>query len=160
MTQYIIKSVFATSYTTNINTMAKRTIKINIKLPTGITATSELEAKATAAANDAVKTAVKDMLALQKISKDLSSKGFAITAQELLARRKNLGGRKPTVKAVKTAKAAPRKRVVLTPVQKKALVADLKAGAKTADAVRKYGVSVATVMNIKAAAKLTRKRKK
>ncbi|MGB0460469.1 MAG: hypothetical protein ACPGH0_04785 [Opitutales bacterium] len=140
--------------------MAKRTIKINIKLPTGITATSELEAKATAAANDAVKTAVKDMLALQKISKDLSSKGFAITAQELLARRKNLGGRKPTVKAVKTAKAAPRKRVVLTPVQKKALVADLKAGAKTADAVRKYGVSVATVMNIKAAAKLTRKRKK
>ncbi len=139
--------------------MAKRTIKINIKLPTGITATSELEAKATAAANDAVKTAVKDMLALQKISKDLSSKGFAITAQELLARRKNLGGRKPTVKAVKTAKAAPRKRVVLTPVQKKALVADLKAGAKTADAVRKYGVSVATVMNIKAAAKLTRKRK-
>ncbi|MGB0290831.1 MAG: hypothetical protein ACPGC0_06540, partial [Opitutales bacterium] len=82
--------------------MAKRTIKINIKLPTGITATSELEAKATAAANDAVKTAVKDMLALQKISKDLSSKGFAITAQELLARRKNLGGRKPTVKAVKT----------------------------------------------------------
>lgn len=160
MTQYIIKAVFATSYTTNINTMAKRTIKINIKLPTGITATSELEAKATAAANDAVKTAVKDMLALQKISKDLSSKGFAITAQELLARRKNLGGRKPTVKAVKTAKAAPRKRVVLTPVQKKALVADLKAGAKTADAVRKYGVSVATVMNIKAAAKLTRKRKK
>lgn len=140
--------------------MAKRTIKINIKLPTGITATPELEAKATAAANDAVKAAVKDVLALQKIAKDLSSKGFAITAQELLARKKNLGGKKMTVKAVKAAKVAPRKRVVLTPAQKKALVADLKAGAKTADTVKKYGVSVATVMNIKAAAKLTKKRKK
>ena len=100
------------------------------------------------------------MLALQKIAKDLSSKGFTITAQELLARKKNLGSKKPTVKAVKAAKAAARKRVVLTPAQKKALITDLKAGAKTADAVKKYGVSVATVMNIKAAAKLTKKRKK
>ena len=160
MTQYNTETVFTSSFITNINIMAKRTIKINIKLPTGITATPELEAKAKTAANDAVKAAVKDMLALQKIAKDLSSKGFTITAQELLARKKNLGGKKPTVKAVKAAKAAPRKRVVLTPAQKKALITDLKAGAKTADAVKKYGVSVATVMNIKAAAKLTKKRKK
>jgi hypothetical protein len=49
---------------------------------------------------------------------------------------------------------------VLTPAQKKALIVDLKAGSKTAALVKKYGVSVATIMNFKAAAKLTKRRKK
>ena len=137
--------------------MAKRTIKLNIKLPAGITATPELEAKANAAANAAIKTAVKDMVALKKIASDLSKKGIDITAQELLARRKQAKGKKAITKS---AKKTTRKRIVLTPAQKKSLVADLKKGTKTADVVKKYGVSIATVMNIKAAAKLTKKRKK
>lgn len=137
--------------------MAKRTIKLNIKLPAGMTATPELEAKAIVAANAAIKTAVKDMVALQKIASDLSKKGIDITAQELLARRKQASDKKAIAKPVKK---TTRKRVVLSPAQKKSLVADLKKGSTTADVVKKYGVSIATVMNIKAAAKLTKKRKK
>ncbi|NCG08640.1 MAG: hypothetical protein GWO81_03600 [Verrucomicrobia bacterium] len=137
--------------------MAKRTIKISIKLPAGVTATAALEAKAKAAALAVIKSATKDMVALQKIAKDLSSKGISITPQELLARKK---GSSTTKTAVKTKSATVRKRVVLTPAQKKAMIAELKAGAKTAVMVKKYGVSIATVMNIKTAAKLTKKRKK
>lgn len=137
--------------------MAKRTIKINIKLPAGVTASPALEAKANAAALAAIKSATKDMVALQKIAKDLSSKGIAITAQELLARKKGSSAKKAPAKAKK---GLTRKRVVLTAAQKKAMVAELKSGAKTAAMVKKYGVSIATVMNIKAAAKLTKKRKK
>ena len=73
--------------------MAKRTIKLNIKLPAGITATPELEAKANAAANAAIKTAVKDMVALKR-SQAIYQKGIDITAQELLARRKQAKGKK------------------------------------------------------------------
>lgn len=137
--------------------MAKRTIKINIKLPAGVTASPALEAKANAAALAAIKSATKDMVALQKIAKDLSSKGIAITAQELLARKKGSSAKKAPAKAKK---GLTRKRVVLTAAQKKAMVAELKSGAKTAAMVKKYGVYIATVMNIKAAAKLTKKRKK
>ena len=137
--------------------MAKRTIKINIKLPTGVTASSGLEAKVNAAALAVIKSATKDIVALQKIAKDLSSKGITITPQELLARKTGSSAKKTPAKAKK---ATTRKRVVLTAAQKKAMVADLKGGAKTAAMVKKYGVSIATVMNIKAGAKLTKKRKK
>jgi Mor family transcriptional regulator len=137
--------------------MAKRTIKINIKLPAGVTATPALEAKANAAALTAIKSATKDMAALQKIAKELSSKGIEITPEELLARKKGSSAAK---KSAPSKKVATRKRVVLTPAQKKALIVDLKAGSKTAALVKKYGVSVATIMNVKAAAKLTKRRKK
>jgi len=41
--------------------MAKRTIKINIKLPTGIVASKELVEQATSAAQSAVQGAVKEL---------------------------------------------------------------------------------------------------
>ena len=136
--------------------MAKRTIKLNIKLPSGVQATPQLEAKVTAAANAVVEAESGDYLEAQKLAKELAGKGITISAEELLKRKasKSSSGTKK-----KTAKKATRKRTVLTDAKKKALVAEIKKGAKPPALAAKYGVSTATVMNIKAAAGLTKKRK-
>ncbi len=137
--------------------MAKRTIKINIKLPAGVVATKELTDKATKAANDAITTAVDELAEAQALAKELADKGIRISAQELMTR-------KTTKKRAGSTKGAsadePRKRVVLTDAKRNALIADLKAGIKIAAAAEKYGVSTATVMNTKTAAGLTKKREK
>ncbi|MEM8867594.1 MAG: hypothetical protein AAGC73_04945 [Verrucomicrobiota bacterium] len=141
--------------------MAKRTIKINIKLPSGVTATTELVQKATKAAKEVVDGSIKDLVEAQKLAKELASKGVQITADEILARK--APGAKKT-KSAATKKAATdkntRKRVVLTLAQRKSLIADLKTGAKLSVVSKKYGVSTATVMNIKTSAGLTKTRKK
>lgn len=134
--------------------MAKRTIKINIKLPAGITVSKELVDKATKAANDAVSDAVGDLVEAQKLANSLAAQGIQITAEELMSRKSGMSARKPAAK-----KAGTRKRVVLTDTKRKNLIADLKADMKIKDAVKKYGVSGATVMNIKTEAGLTKKRK-
>jgi len=134
--------------------MAKRTIRINIKLPSGVTASKELEDKATKAANNAVSEAIGDLVETRELAKTLTTKGFDISAEELLQRRSGKPGRKTGSK-----KAGTRKRTVLTETKRKGLIADLKAGQKIKDAAKKYGVSEATVMNIKTKAGLTKKRK-
>ena len=136
--------------------MAKRTIKLNIKLPAGVYATSELESKALAAAKAVIQSEAGAYQEAQKLSKQLSAKGIQISAEELIKRKasgksskgNNAGAAKPV-----------RKRVVLTDAKRKSLVSEIKKGAKTPALAEKYGVSTATVMNIKAAAGLTKKRK-
>jgi hypothetical protein len=135
--------------------MAKRTIKLNIKLPSGIVATALLESKVKAAATAVIKSAVNELATFEKLAKELSAKGISITPQELLAR-----SQKGTLTNGTQQKAGLRKRIVLTPAQRRSLIADLKKGVKTAAIVKKYGISIATVMNIKKASGLTKKRKK
>lgn len=134
--------------------MAKRTIKINIKLPAGVTANKELVTKATKAANDAVSDAVSDLVEAQKLARNLAAQGIQISAEELMQRKSGKPGRKARAR-----KKGTRKRVVLSDMKRKNLLTDLKAGMKIQDAEKKYGVSSATVMNIKAKAGLTKKRK-
>ncbi len=136
--------------------MAKRTIKINIKLPTGVDATSELEAKAAAAAKAVVDAQAGAYIEAQKLAKELSAKGIKITADELIKRK--TAGKRTTSKKTATKKAT-RKRVVLTDAKRKSLITEIKGGAKTPALAAKYGVSTATVMNVKASAGLTKKRK-
>jgi len=136
--------------------MAKRTIKINIKLPSGVTASKDLVDKATKAANDAVSGAIGDLVEAQKLAAKLAAEGIQISAEELMSRKTG----KTAKSARKTAnkKAGVRKRVVLTEAKRKKLTADLEAGMKIKDASKKYGVSGATVSNIKTSAGLTKKR--
>ncbi|MFU8848381.1 MAG: hypothetical protein ACNA77_06655 [Opitutales bacterium] len=135
--------------------MAKRTLKINIKLPTGITANKELEAKVTEAANAAVADAVKDLVETQKLADELAAKGIQISAQELLSRKSGTKGRKAPAKR---SSAGPRKRVVLSDNAREKLIGDLKAGMKIRVAAEKYGVSTATVSGIKTKAGLIKKK--
>lgn len=134
--------------------MAKRTIKISIKLPAGVTASKELEAKATKAANDAVTDALGDLVEAERLAKQLAAQGIQISAEELMSRKTGKRSRKSATK-----KAGSRKRVVLTDAIREKLAADLKAGMKINEAAKNYGVSPATVMNVKTEAGLTKKRK-
>ena len=137
--------------------MAKRTIKINIKLPSGVSATKELTDTATAAAKAAIDSAVQEIAEAQKMAKELERKGVSISAEELMSRMSGKPGHAPKAKKAK-AKGGARKRVVLTDAKREALVADLKAGIKIAEAAKKYGVSTATIMNVKSGAGLTKPR--
>jgi hypothetical protein len=134
--------------------MAKRTIKITIKLPRGVSATSDLVARATKAANDVVAESASELVEAEKLANLMAKSGVKITIDEILSRKKGGGARKKAAK--KTVNS--RKRVVLNDAKKKALVADLKAGAKATEAAKKYGVSHATAMNLKRAAGLTKPR--
>lgn len=135
--------------------MAKRTIKINIKLPAGITANKELEAKATQAANAAVADALKDLVETQKLADELAAQGIQISAEELMSRKIGKKGRKSAAKS----SGGPRKRVVLSDSARDEMIGELKAGMKIREAAEKYGVSTATVAGIKTKAGLTKKQK-
>ena len=141
--------------------MAKRTIKINIKLPAGIAATKELTDKTSAAAQSVIDAAVGELAEAQKLSKELKARGVTISAEELLNHMEPQKGRgRPTKKtSAKPEAEGARKRVVLSDAQRKALIAELKAGATVAAAAESYGISTATVMNIKKAAGIVKKRK-
>ncbi|MFW6217773.1 MAG: hypothetical protein ACOC4K_02140 [Verrucomicrobiota bacterium] len=143
--------------------MAKRTIKINIKLPNGVTATKELVEIATNAAKSAIDSTVSELAEAQKVAEELANKGISITAEELLRRKSKDGAKRGRKKAAKRtskkAKAGARKRVVLTDAQREAMAEDLKGDMKINEAAKKYGVSAATVMNVKTAAGLTSPRK-
>ena len=98
--------------------------------------------------------AIGDLVETQKLAEALAAKGIHISAEELM---KHKSGKKPRKAA--SAKTGTRKRVILSDAKHKKMIADLKAGVKTKDAAEKYGVSGATVMNIKTKAGLTNKRK-
>ncbi|MFT4902057.1 MAG: hypothetical protein ACI81V_001340 [Lentimonas sp.] len=140
--------------------MAKRTIKINLKLPTGVFATAELEAKATQAAEEAIASSVQELAEAQKLANELASKGIQITATELLSRKTPNKYSELRTSTSYATQSTTRKRVVLDHTQKAALIEDLRAGEKVAAAAHKYNVSTATVMNIKGAAGLTKIRTK
>ena len=135
--------------------MQKRTIKINIKLPSGMPATDSLIKDATNAAKKVVEEASSSVMEAQELAKELASRGIDISAGELLKRM----SRTKTKRAGKTFKT-PRKRVVLSGTKRKALIADLKAAMTIKNAAKKYGIATATVMGIKSKAGLTKKRKK
>lgn len=164
--------------------MAKRTIKISIKLPAGITSSKELEDKAAKAANDAVTNALSDLVETQKLAKKLASQGIQISAEELMSRKVERVGKVEKVERVERVgkvgkveragkagkvgssgrkvaakKTGARKRVVLSDAERKKMAADLDADMKIKEAAKKYGVSSATVMNVKTKAGLTNKRK-
>lgn len=133
--------------------MQKRTIKINIKLPSGMPATDSLIKDATNAAKKVVEEASSSVM--EELAKELASRGIDISAGELLKRM----SRAKTKRAGKTFKT-PRKRVVLSGTKRKALIADLKAAMTIKNAAKKYGIATATVMGIKSKAGLIKKRKK
>ena len=133
--------------------MQKRTIKINIKLPSGMPATDSLIKDATNAAKKVVEEASSSVM--EELAKELASRGIDISAGELLKRM----SRTKTKRAGKTFKT-PRKRVVLSGTKRKALIADLKAAMTIKNAAKKYGIATATVMGIKSKAGLIKKRKK
>ncbi|MFP4259525.1 MAG: hypothetical protein ACLFS1_00430 [Opitutales bacterium] len=135
--------------------MAKRTLKINIKLPTGVSPTYSLINEATEAAKKVVDSAASDIIDAQKIVKDMSKRGIQMTVDEVLERK---SGSKRGRTAPKKQGKGSRKRVVLTDEQRQALAEDLRNGMKIKDAQDKYGVSQATVTNIKSAEGLTKKR--
>lgn len=134
--------------------MAKRTIKLNLKLPSGVVATKELSDKVLKAAQAVIASETTELLEAQKLAKELSAKGISISAEELLKRKVKGSGAKGKLGSGN----AQRKRVVLSAAQREALIKELADGAKIAAAASKYGISTATVMNIKTAAGLTKKR--
>ena len=113
--------------------MAKRTIKITIKLPTGVVATDELTEKATQAANDAISSIVGDLLEARKISEQLAAQGIEMTPEEVLNRKINGGGSA-------TSPRGTRRRVVLDEDMRQALIADLSEGAKIAESAKIWRV--------------------
>ncbi|MFP4673498.1 MAG: hypothetical protein ACLFO5_02785 [Opitutales bacterium] len=180
--------------------MEKRNIKLNLKLPAGVSATSELQKRAAKAAQDVVNAAAEYLSEAKELSRQLAAKGIKMSPEELLERKtgasnvasvkaatkkvaakkrsaKKAAGKKvaskkaagqktavsksPAKKKTKRASARKgRKRVTLSPERRNALIEDLKGDMKIAEATQKYGVSPATVMNIKSAAGLTKARGK
>jgi len=144
--------------------MAKRTIKLNLKLPSGVTATPELEQKVTDAAKKAIDDSIGEYSEAQRIAKQFAAKGVDISPEEVMQRRKSGGhsvkkksARKGAKKGAK--KKSARKRVTLSQDQKNQMVEDLKGGMTGSAAARKYGVSQTTVMNVKRGAGMTQSRK-
>lgn len=136
--------------------MAKSTVKISVKLPSGTKATRALIGEAKQAAQDVIDS----QLQYVSIAQDLAAQGIAITADELAQRAT---GGKPAAKK-KAAAAGPgrkrrkRKRVVLTAAQRKSAVADLKKGATIKSVADTYGCSPQTIMGIKKGAGLVKKK--
>jgi hypothetical protein len=137
--------------------MAKRTIKINIKLPVGVTATEELVKEATKAAKTVVDALSSDLAQAQKTARELAKQGFKVTAQDLL-KSKTAKKAATAAKPKPAGKKSARTRIILTDGQKAAMAEELKKGMKLGAAAAKYGVSVATAMNVKKAAGLVRKK--
>lgn len=137
--------------------MPKRTIKINLRLPSGLTATKDLVDRATKAAKDVVDESHNNLASAKKIADDLARQGIKMSPQEVLERKMGSGSggaRKRRRSAVRS--GASKRRGKLTPEARQALIDDLKQGAKINEAAKKHGVSSATVTNVKSAAGLTR----
>ena len=126
--------------------MATKSMKITVKAPRGLKNNDPIVAKATKAAQ----AVIDEVADLQDALKVLKAKGVNMTLQDLLSHR---GGK---AKATKTGSG---KRTVLTAAQRKQVISDLKGGATAAATASKFGVSTATVNNIKRSAGLTKSRK-
>lgn len=161
-------------------------MKITVKAPRGTRPGDTVVKKAQAAAQ----AVMNEYGPVYAAVADLGAEGISITVEELLKRRgeKAKGPRKKatrkkasrkkaarkkaaskkasTKKVARKPKAAPKKakrksrRTVLSAEQRQALTDRLKAGATAAKAAAEFGVSTATVNNIKRAAGLTKPRGK
>ena len=118
-----------------------------------MTVTDSLVNDVNQAAEKVVASASKKVVKAQKIVDDMAKKGVTMTIEEVMER---MGGTTTKRAATGGAKKGARKRVVLTDEQRAALIEDLKAGIKIKDAENKYGVSQATVTNIKKSQGLTK----
>lgn len=125
------------------------TVQIDIKVPAGIKVPRTVLVEATRVAQ----AIVTDSVQFQSISNDLAAKGISISAAEL---SKRASGGKATAKRATSGK---RKRVVLTPAQRKSAVADLRGGATIGSVAGKYGCSPQTIMGLKKAAGLVKAKK-
>lgn len=126
--------------------MANKSMKITVKAPRGLKSNDPIIDKATKAAQAVIDEASD----LTDTIKALQSKGINMSLSELLSRRSGSG---------KKAAGGTGKRTVLTSAQKKQVEARLKSGATAAAVATEFGVSTATVNNIKRSAGLTKPRK-
>lgn len=129
--------------------MAKSTVQIALKVPSGVKVPRSVLSQASKAAQGVIDSQI-EFVAL---SSELAAKGISISADEL-AKRARRGGR--PAPATSTGK---RKRVVLTAAQRKSAIGDLKGGATIKSVAAKYGCSPQTVMSIKKGAGLVQKKK-
>lgn len=119
-----------------------------------------MEAKVIDAALSAIKSFASGIEAARTAAAELQKKGFAITAEELLASRTGHKVKTATKTAAKPAASKTRKRVVLSPKQKDEIAEALKSGKATANALaKKYGCSPATINLLKKERGLTKPRK-
>jgi len=121
-------------------------MKITVKAPRGLKSNDPIVVKATKAAQAVIDEASD----LTETVKALQAKGINMTLSDLLSLRNTSG---------KKASSSSGKRTVLTPAQKKQVEARLKSGATAAAVATEFGVSTATVNNIKRSAGLTKPRK-
>jgi len=126
--------------------MANKSMKITVKAPRGLKSNDPIVVKATKAAQAVIDEASD----LTETVKALQAKGINMTLSDLLSLRNTSG---------KKASSSSGKRTVLTPAQKKQVEARLKSGATAAAVATEFGVSTATVNNIKRSAGLTKPRK-
>lgn len=128
----------------------KQNLKLSVPLPAGVTATAELQSKAEAA----VKKVISDLGAYASHAAHFQALGYQVTAADLLklsrGKTPKAGGRKPG--------KVGRSRVVLTDSQRSEITEMLRGGATARAAAEKYGVSSATVNNIKKEAGLVKGR--
>lgn len=128
----------------------KQNLKLSIPLPAGVAVTAELQSKAEAA----VKKVVNELGAYASHAAQFQALGYNVTATDLL----KLSRSKSTKGSPRKAKAN-RGRVVLNDDQRKEITALLKSGSTSRAAAEKYGISTATVNNIKKEAGLVKGRK-
>lgn len=119
-------------------------ISIVVKVPAGTTVPRKLIKEAATAAQEVITSSIQ----FEAMAADLRKKGINITAAELQQRSSG--------KAAGT--SVKRKRVTLTPEQKKQAVAMLKAGETGKSVADEFGVSISTIMNLKAGAGLVKKK--
>lgn len=128
--------------------MANKSMKLTVKAPRGLKSNDPIVVKATKAAQAVIDEASD----LTDTIKALQAKGINMTLSELLSRRSADG-------TSKKAASGTGKRTVLTSAQKKQVETRLKSGATAAVVASEFGVSTATVNNIKRSAGLTKPRK-
>lgn len=126
--------------------MAKKIMKITVKAPRGLKSNDPIVVKATKAAQEVID----EVSDLTDTVKSLQAKGINMTLSELLSRRTG---------SSKKVSGGSGKRTVLTEDQKNQVVVSLKSGSTAAVVATEFGVSTATVNNIKRSAGLTKPRK-
>ena len=129
--------------------MAKSTVQIAVKVPSGVKVPRALLSQASKAAQGIIDSQIQFVA----LSKELAAKGISISPDELAKRSSGAPAASP---ARGTGK---RKRVVLTDAQRKSAVKYLKGGATIKSVATKYGCSPQTVMSIKKDAGLVQKKK-
>jgi len=126
-----------------------KSVELTIQFPDSLEASEELLQLARTAAE----SALGEVLALEAVAEDLRSRGIAITAAELLARK--VGTKRSTGKRGPRGPHKPR----LTAEEKNAIVEALRSGTQASALAEQYERSLGTIMGLKRKAGLTRPRR-